>query len=75
MRPLLLDTAAAAHWLSDHGIRRSPATLRKLRCLGGGPQFRRFAGGKPYYTQSDLGAWIEAHLSRPLGSTSETDAT
>jgi hypothetical protein len=74
MHPVLLDTAAAAHWLSDHGIRRSPATLRKLRCLGGGPRFRRL-GNKPVYTESDLIAWIEERLSEPMGSTSEADAT
>jgi hypothetical protein len=42
----LLDTATAAQWLTEHGIRRSPLTLRKLRCLGGGPTYR-LLNGKP----------------------------
>jgi hypothetical protein len=72
MEPLL-DTPAASQSLASHGVRRAPATLRKLRCTGGGPKFRRL-NGKPYYTEADLIAWIEARLSAPVGSTSEADA-
>jgi hypothetical protein len=71
----LLDSAAAAEWLTAHGIRRTEKTLRKLRVVGGGPKFCRFNGGKPYYTESDLVAWIEARLSAPRRSTSEADAS
>jgi hypothetical protein len=66
----LLDTATAAQWLTEHGIRRSPLTLRKLRCLGGGPTYR-LLNGKPLYTEADLIAWIEARLSAPLRNSSE----
>jgi hypothetical protein len=69
----LFDTAAAAHWLTAHGVRRTPATLRKVRCIGGGPKFRRL-NGKPYYTEADLITWIEERLTEPVGSTSEADA-
>jgi hypothetical protein len=69
----LLDTAAAAQWLTAHGVRRTPATLRKLRCLGGGPRYRSL-NTRPYYTEADLIAWIEARLSGPVGSTSEPNA-
>lgn len=72
MEPLL-DTEAAAEWLTANGVRRTPATLRKLRCIGGGPRYRRL-NGKPYYTEPDLIGWIEARLSAPIGSTSEADA-
>jgi hypothetical protein len=72
MEPLL-DTAAAAKWLTAHGVHRTPATLRKLRCIGGGPQFRRL-NCRPYYTECDLVAWIEKRLTAPVGSTSEPDA-
>jgi hypothetical protein len=72
MHPLL-DTAAASHWLSARGIRRSPATLRKLRCIGGGPTYR-LLNGKPYYTDLDLGAWVEERLSAPLRNSSENAA-
>ena len=66
----LLDSAAAAQWLTTRGVKRSPATLRKLRCLGGGPIYR-LLNGKPYYTGPDLVAWIEERLSAPLHNSSE----
>lgn len=69
----LLDTTAAAQWLTAHGVRRSPLTLRKLRCLGGGPAFR-LLNGKPYYTEPDLVTWIEERLSAPLHNSSEGGA-
>jgi hypothetical protein len=72
MEPLL-DTEAAAQRLAELGVRRSPKTLRKLRCVGGGPKFRRL-NGRPYYTGRDLVAWVEARLTAPVGSTSEADA-
>jgi len=72
MEPLL-DTVAAAQWLTAHGVKRTPTTLRKLRCCGGGPAYRSF-NGRPYYTERDLDAWIEERLSPPVGSTSEADA-
>ena len=69
----LLDSAAAAKWLTAHGVHRTAATLRKLRCIGGGPRYRSL-NGRPYYTANDLVAWIEERLSAPMGSTSEADA-
>lgn len=66
----LLDTLAASEWLAAHGPRRAPGTLRKLRCLGGGPKFRRL-NGKPFYVEADLVAWIEGRLTAPVGSSSE----
>jgi hypothetical protein len=69
----LLDTATAAQWLTAHGIRRSPLTLRKLRCLGGGPTYR-IMNGKPYYTAPDLADWVRSRLSAPLRNSSERDA-
>jgi hypothetical protein len=71
---VLLDTSAAAQWLTTHGVRRSATTLRKLRCIGGGPMYRLF-NSKPYYTEGDLAAWVKARLTFPVGSTSQVDAT
>ena len=68
----LYDTQAAAQWLTEHGVRRSPKTMRKLRCVGGGPRFR-YLNGKPYYTEPDLVDWVERGLSEPFGNTSEAD--
>jgi len=70
----LYDTAAAVEWLAAHGVTRSPLTMRKLRVTGGGPSFRRLGGGRPYYTEDALVAWIESRLSPPYASTSEADA-
>jgi hypothetical protein len=70
----LFDTVAASRWLAERGIRRTPQTLRKLRCLGGGPRFR-LLNRRPYYTEADLARWIADRLSAPLGSTSEADPT
>jgi hypothetical protein len=72
MEPLL-DTEAASSALDGLGVRRSPKTLRKLRCVGGGPRFRRL-GLKPVYTHSDLIAWVEEQLSAPVASNAEADA-
>jgi hypothetical protein len=66
----LLDTPTAAQWLTAHGVRRSPLTLRKLRCLGGGPRYR-ILNSRPFYTEDDLAAWVEERLSPPRHSSSE----
>jgi hypothetical protein len=68
----LFDTAAAARWMTDHGIRRSPITIKKLRSIGGGPSFR-ILNGRAYYTESDLISWVDDRLSAPRRSTSEPD--
>lgn len=70
----LYDEATASKWLAEEkGVRRTTRTLRKLRCIGGGPAFRRF-GRRVYYTKSDLDQWVEEGLSAPLRSTSEREA-
>jgi len=69
----VFDTNAAAAALAELGVPRSPKTLRKLRCIGGGPRFRRL-GAKPVYTMPDLVAWIESRLGPPVGSNIEADA-
>jgi hypothetical protein len=71
----LRDTQAASAYLNEqHGVSRSPAYLRKLRCLGGGPRFRRF-NGKPYYEDDEIDEWVEQNLSAPMASTSEAKAS
>lgn len=68
----LLDSIAAARWFTDHGVRRTPSTLRRLRCTGGGPRYR-LMNKRPYYTEHDLITWVESRLSAPVRSTSEAD--
>jgi hypothetical protein len=75
MTKLLRDTFAASTYLKERrGLPRSPAYLRKLRCTGGGPKFRRF-NGKPYYEEDDLDAWVDEGLSAPMSSTSEPEGS
>lgn len=66
-----LNTADSALYLrNEHGISRTPATLRKLRCLGGGPQFRK-AGRSVLYDRESLDTWAEALVGEPVASTAE----
>lgn len=64
---------AAAHVEATWGIPCSPKTLAKLAVIGGGPVFRK-AGRLPLYSASDLDAWAEAKISKPIRSTAELAA-
>ena len=59
------DTKEAAAFLTNIGYRTAPATLTKLRCIGGGPQFESF-GRRPLYRESDLLAWVAARTLRQV---------
>ena len=63
---------AAEYLFQKHGIVRTPGTLAKLRCVGGGPVFQ-IAGRSPLYLPSELDHWAEELLSPPLRSTSDRD--
>ena len=39
-------------------LRVSPATLAKLRCLGGGPRFAKPSARLVLYDRQDLDAWL-----------------
>ncbi len=66
---VLLPPPAAAAFLAERGCQTAPKTLAKLRCVGGGPEFRRF-GRKIVYETSALLKWAEARISPPLRNTS-----
>lgn len=66
----LLTPREAASFLSSIGISRTPATLAKLRVVGGGPKFRRF-GRSIRYARNDLNDWVNANLTNALCSTSD----
>jgi hypothetical protein len=61
---------ASKYLEEEHGIKRSPSTLAKLACLGGGPKFQK-AGRQVIYTAELLDAWAEEIKTRPISSTSE----
>jgi hypothetical protein len=65
-----LDTRQASAFLSDRGYNTAPATLNKMRCVGGGPEFELF-GRRPLYTETALLEWVRARTTRPLRSTSD----
>ena len=65
------DTRQAAAFLTDLGYRTAPATLNKLRCVGGGPEFESL-GRRPLYREAALLRWIEARRTGPRRSTSDT---
>jgi hypothetical protein len=67
------DTKQAAKFLSEYGYRTAPATLNKLRCIGGGPQFELF-GRRPLYCPGNLLSWARSRTTGPVRSTSDRGA-
>lgn len=70
MNQPLMSTRDAAAYLNERGIPYAPATLEKLRCVGGGPRFRKY-GPRVRYDRADLDAWADSKISDPVSSTSE----
>lgn len=62
--------AASEYLLEKWGISRTPATLAKKACQGGGPKFQH-AGKIPLYPIAELDKWAEAILSPLKNSTSD----
>ncbi|MFO1075132.1 MAG: hypothetical protein U1E17_21055 [Geminicoccaceae bacterium] len=62
-KPLRTRAGAAEYLRNRWGIIRSVATLAKLACLGGGPEFMK-AGRTPLYAEESLDHWASA-LLRP----------
>jgi hypothetical protein len=63
-------TDASRYLKETWGIDRSPRTLAKEACQGGGPEMV-YAGRIPLYTESALDTYAQAKLSKPVRSTSE----
>jgi len=61
---------ASKYLLETWGISRTPATLAKLACVGGSPQFQ-YANKTPLYTTDSLDKWAENILSPLRASTSD----
>ena len=66
----LMDRAQAAEFLTQKGFKTARATLAKLACVGGGPEFCSF-GRKPLYHAADLLRWAESRTTKSRRSTSE----
>ena len=68
-------TDGASDYLEkEHGIRRAPATLRKLRLVGGGPFFYRLSGNTVLYSAEDLDRWVEERLTKHASTASYNEA-
>jgi predicted DNA-binding transcriptional regulator AlpA len=67
----LRNTRQSASYLHErYGISRSVATLDKLRCVGGGPEFRKIGSRHIGYEETALDTWAQSLISKPLTSTS-----
>ena len=69
---ILLAPPAASQFLAKFGVQAATPTLAKLRCIGGGPAFRRY-GRRIVYERLELLRWVEARLSPTRLSTSDID--
>ena len=65
-----LDTKQAAEFLTSLGFKTAPATLCKLRCVGGSAAYESF-GRKPLYTEASLLEWVRQKTSSLRRSTSD----
>jgi hypothetical protein len=65
-----LDTREASAFLTAIGYATAPATLNKLRCIGGGPLFEKF-GRRPLYSETSLLSWVRDRTTHPLRSSSD----
>jgi hypothetical protein len=69
-KPRLRRSEASAYLKEKHGIVRTPATLAKYACVGGGPKFQH-VGRVPHYTPTELDAYADSILSPLKSSTSD----
>ena len=68
------DTRGASAFLTASGYTTAPATLNKLRCIGGGPAFEKF-GRRPLYSETSLLEWVRSRTTHSLRSTSDAKNT
>ncbi|MGH7073209.1 MAG: hypothetical protein ACRELF_18100 [Gemmataceae bacterium] len=68
--PFLSPREACRFLLAEFGVKRTPATLAKLRCVGGSPPFRKLNRAVLYST-ADLKSWAGAALSIKRRNTSD----
>jgi hypothetical protein len=65
----LLRTEASAYLKEKFGISRTPKTLAKMACLGGGPRYYK-TRRETLYDPADLDEWVEGMIGEPIESTS-----
>jgi hypothetical protein len=68
--PRMRRKDASTYLLGKHGISRTPNTLAKYACVGGGPVFQK-DGRIPLYTPEWLDDFAKSVLSPPMRSTAD----
>lgn len=67
----IFDPSGLVNFLTqEFNYRISEATLRKLRCVGGGPPFFK-QGARVAYRESSSRAWVASKSTPEVRSTSE----
>lgn len=69
--PRLKRAEASAYLRARWGIHRTPGTLAKYGCCGGGPAFRKVGTKAVVYDVEELDRWAAEIISAPRRSTSE----
>jgi hypothetical protein len=69
--PKFYRSREASKYLKEvHGVDRSPSTLAKYRCVGGGPVYRKI-GRIPHYAAPDLDDYVRSLLGPVQRSSSD----
>lgn len=62
---ITLNTEQASRLITLLGRPLKPTTLKKLRCVGGGPPYRRNGSRAVHYVAGEIKAWVQAEMSQP----------
>jgi hypothetical protein len=69
-KPNLTGAELSEYFMTKFGMRVAPATLAKLRSVGGGPRFFK-ASCTPLYPTTEADEWALARLGALRASTSD----
>ena len=74
-QPKRYRRSEAAVYLQERwGISRTPGTLAKYACIGGGPKYQ-LANTIPLYPEPELDMWAQSLLSPLKSSTSDMEGS
>jgi hypothetical protein len=72
-KPRLNTIEASEYLMLQHGVKCAPATMAKLRSVGGGARYNK-CGVSPVYPREALDEWARARLGALKSSTSDNGA-
>jgi hypothetical protein len=73
-KPRLNTLEASEYLLLQHGVKCAPATMAKLRSVGGGARYNK-CGVSPVYPREALDEWALARLGKLKSSTSDREGS